>query len=365
MTVKVLNVSDGNYKVVVKQSGDIDLDTRGPTATGLGKVNIYADLWVYGTQTQVESTQLYITDQKITIADGNSNSILPGDGKGGFDIIRGNGNASFYFNESINHRNSIYGLVNGSFELLVGSNRAGLYVSSIQVANNDNLYLINQGTGVVTVQGTNNYEENILDYPAGHSAGGPYAPATGQIVLYNNDTAKDALVNTQGLADYVTSALYYANFTHITNDDTEVRVYDASSSDPLSLNNPSYINFKVDNVQRAKIDSNNLSIPVSTDYLQISSSGANATISVTGVANRNIEIDPSGTGKVRIVSDLETSGVLQLDNQASAPSSNSNYNVLYSKSTLGMGKTGLYFSNPTASDELVSRRRALGFSMIF
>lgn len=365
MTVKVLNVSDGDYKVVVKQSGDIDLDTRGPTATGLGKVNIYADLWVYGSQTQVESTQLYITDQKITIADGNSNSTLPGDGKGGFDIIRGNGNASFYFNESINHRNSVYGLVDGSFELLVGSNRAGLYVSSIQVANNDNLYLINQGTGVVTVRGTNNYEENALDYPVGHPAGGPYSAASGQIVLYSDDNKKDSLINTQGMADYVTSAIYYTNITHITNDDSEVRVYDANSSDLLSFNNPSYINFKVDGTQRAKIDSNNLSIPVSTDYLQISSSGINAVISVTGLNNRNIEFDPSGTGKVKVSSDLETTGVLQLDNQASNPSTNSNYNVLYSKSALGMGKTGLYFSNPTASDELVSRRRALGFSMIF
>lgn len=365
MTIKVLNVSDGNYKVVVKQSGDIDLDTRGPTYAGLGKVNIYGDLWVYGSQTQVESTNLYISDQKITLADGNSNSTLTGDGKGGFDIIRGNGNASFYFNESINHRDSIYGLINGSFELLIGGNRAGLYVSSIQVANNDNLYLINQGTGVVTVRGTNNYEENILDYPSGHTAGGPYSPNTGQIILYNTDTAKDALVNTQGLADYVTSALYFTNSTHITNDDTEVRVFDASSTDPLSFNNPSYINFKVDGTQRVKIDSNNLSIPVSTDFLQISSSGANATISVTGVANRNIELDPSGTGKVKVSSDLETTGVLQLDNQVSTPSSNSNYNVLYSKSTLGMGKTGLYFANTEAGGELVSRRRALGFSMIF
>jgi hypothetical protein len=365
MTVKVLNVSDGNYKVVVKQSGDIDLDTRGPTATGLGKVNIYADLWIYGSQTQVESTQLYISDQKITIADGNSNNILPGDGKGGIDIIRGNGNASFYFNESIKHRNSVYDLINGSFEFLVGSNRAGLYVSSIQVANNDNLYLINQGTGVVTVRGTNNYEENIFNYPDDHTAGGPYVPATGPIGLYANDTAKDALVNTQGLADYVTSALYYTNFTHITNDDTEVRVYDASSSDIFSRNDPSYINFKVDGTQRAKIDSNNLSIPVNTDYLQISSSDTNAVISVTGVTNRNIEIDPSGTGKVKIISNLETTGVLELGNQASNPSTNSNYNVLYSKSALGMGKTGLYFTNPKVSDELVSRRRALGFSMLF
>lgn len=374
MSIRVLNVSDGDYKVKVQNTGSItlqtgDFDPITGTVSNSGRVDIYGDLWVYGSQTQVESTNLYIKDQIITLADGNTNATLPG-GLGGILIQRASGNAQILFNESLQHRNSAFSLVNGSFELTLGNDRAGLFVSSIQVAPDEDLYLINQGDGVITVEGTNNYEENILDYPIGHTPGGPYSAFIGQIVLGSSNRLKDALVNTQGLADYVTSALYYANITHITNDDTEVKVYDSASLDPASSATPSYINFKVDNTQRAKIDSNNLSIPITYSgtvgdhYLRISGDGTNAVLSVTG-GNRNIEFDPSGTGKVKVSSDLETTGVVQIGNQVSAPSTNSNYNVLYSKSTLGMGKTGLYFSNPTTGDELVSRRRALGFSMIF
>lgn len=374
MSIRILNVSDADYKVKVKNTGTITLQTGDfDPITGLvnnsGRVDIYGDLFVYGSQTQVESTNLYVKDQVITLADGNTNLTLPG-GQGGILIQRGAGNAEILFNEAINHRDSAYNLISGSYEFKLGGNRAGIYVSSVQVAPDEDLYLINQGDGIITVEGTDNYEVNVLDYPVGHTPGGAYVPSVGQIVLGSTNRQKDGLVNTQGMADYVTSALYYANFTHITNDDTEVRVYDSSSLDPASLATPSYINFKVDNTQRAKIDSNNLSIPITYSgtvgdhFLNISGDGTNATISISG-GNRNIKLDPSGTGKVEISSNLETTGVFQLGNQSSVPSTSSSYNVLYSKSTLGMGKTGLYFTNPNTSDELVSRRRALGFSMIF
>lgn len=374
MSIRVLNVSDGDYKVKVKNTGSItlqtgDFDPITGTVSNSGRVDVYGDLYVYGSQTQVESTNLYVKDQLITLADGNTNATLPG-GLGGILIQRASGNAQILFNESLSHRNSLFSLVSGSFELTLNNNRAGLYVSSIQVAPDEDLYLINQGDGVVTVEGTDNYEENILDYPVGHPSGGPYSPALGPILLGSSNRLKDALVNAQGMADYVTSSLYSFSTNHITNDDTEVKVYDSASLDPLALATPSYINFKVDDTQRAKIDSNNLSIPITYSgtvgdhFLQISGDGTHAVISVTG-GNRNIEFDPSGTGKVKVSSDLETTGVVQIGNQSSTPSTSSSYNVLYSKSTLGMGKTGLYFTNPNTSDELVSRRRALGFSMIF
>jgi len=382
MTIKVLNVNNGDYKIVVGRDSDpgsppttpaaIILDTRGPLASASGEVWIYGNLNVEGSTTYLETTNTNILDRVITLNKGGPNlsTYSSGNQTSGIEIEGVLGNAYFIFNHELYHRDDNFNPIQGSFDFRIGTARAGIYTSSINVASNDNLYLINQGTGVVTVQGTTNYEENVLDYPSGHTPGGPYQASNGPISLSLSDELKDALVNTQGMADYVTSSIYFTNITHITNDNTEVRVFDASSSDPSSLNNPSYINFKVDAYQRATIDSTSLNIPITYSgflgdhFLKLSHDGTNALISVTG-GNRNIELDPSGTGKVKISSDLETTGVVQIGNQSSVPSTSSSYNVLYSKSTLGMGKTGLYFTNPNTSDELVSRRRALGFSMIF
>ena len=64
---------------------------------------------------------------------------------------------------------------------------------------------------------------------------------------------------------------------------------------------------------------------------------------------------------------IEVSGVMQLDNQASAPTYNSAGTQIYSRSTVGPGKTGIYFTNQNASqtpDELVSRNRAVLLSIL-
>jgi len=382
MTLKVLNVSNGDYKIVVGRDSDpasppttpaaIILDTRGQLGSSSGKVWIYGDLTVEGSTSYLQTTNTNILDRVITLNSGGASLSLNPAGTqiSGIEIEGVPGNAAFIFNNELSHRNSSFSLTNGSFDFRIGTSRAGIYVSSINVANDQNLYLINQGTGVVTVQGTNNYEVNILDYPDGHTPGNPYQPSNGPISLYSSDALQDALVNVIGMADYVKSYSYFTNITHITNDNTEVRVFDANSTDSASLNNPSYINFKVDAYQRATIDANSLNIPISytgftgDHVLKLSHDGTNAIISVSG-GNRNIEFDPSGTGKVKVSSDLETTGVVQIGNQTNVPATNNSYNVLYSESTLGMGKTGLYFANPNTSGELVSRRRALGFSMIF
>jgi len=62
---------------------------------------------------------------------------------------------------------------------------------------------------------------------------------------------------------------------------------------------------------------------------------------------------------------VDIDSVLSLSDQSSAPSSDAGKNKVYSRATQGPGATGLFFSNTTTADELVSRRRSLVFSMIF
>jgi hypothetical protein len=72
-------------------------------------------------------------------------------------------------------------------------NLIGIYTNSISTYGNQNLNLLSTGTGIVTVTGTTNYEQQVFRYDSGviDSAQllNPYDP--------------DALVNAQALIDYV------------------------------------------------------------------------------------------------------------------------------------------------------------------
>jgi hypothetical protein len=76
-------------------------------------------------------------------------------------------------------------------------------------------------------------------------------------------------------------------------------------------------------------------------------------------SNENIFINTNGTGK------LQTNYGIQLDNNAVSPAIVSGSHVIYSKPQ-STGKSGIYFVNTeNTRDELVSKNRALLFSMLF
>jgi hypothetical protein len=64
-------------------------------------------------------------------------------------------------------------------------------------------------------------------------------------------------------------------------------------------------------------------------------------------------------------SHIEVDGVLNLKNQTTEPLGTGGTNRMYSQSTMGSGKSGLFFVNSTLRDELVAKNRALLFSMLF
>lgn len=87
--------------------------------------------------------------------------------------------------------------------------------------------------------------------------------------------------------------------------------------------------------------------------IQISS----GTISST-TSNTDLEIYANGAGKLYLRS------VLQLENEISDPVSVIGSNLFYAK-TPGEGGSGLFFVNSSASDELVSKSKAIIYSLIF
>lgn len=74
--------------------------------------------------------------------------------------------------------------------------------------------------------------------------------------------------------------------------------------------------------------------------------------------NGDLEIAANGSGTLYLRS------VLKLENEVSDPSSTASTNKVYSK-TPGNAGSGLYFVNTTASDELVSKSKAILFGLIF
>jgi len=74
--------------------------------------------------------------------------------------------------------------------------------------------------------------------------------------------------------------------------------------------------------------------------------------------NQDINIIPSGTGKVTIAS------ALKLNDQSITPSSVTGATLLYADTASG-GGTGVYFVDGSTSDELVSKSKAIVYGLIF
>lgn len=74
--------------------------------------------------------------------------------------------------------------------------------------------------------------------------------------------------------------------------------------------------------------------------------------------NSDLEISANGSGTLFLRS------VLKLENEVSDPSATAGSNKLYAKTPSNAG-SGLFFVNTTASDELVSKSKAILFGLIF
>lgn len=75
-------------------------------------------------------------------------------------------------------------------------------------------------------------------------------------------------------------------------------------------------------------------------------------------ADSNLTITANGTGEIII------NKIVQMPYQISVPASSVNTNKLYAAAP-GSGGTGLFFVNPSTSDELVSKTKAIVYGIIF
>jgi hypothetical protein len=342
---RILRVDQDNYRIAVRTSGSITLDT-GPTA---GVVVITGNLEVKGTTTTVDSTITTIVDNIIQINYGNAGSGISGalqmPYQAGLQIIRGSlPDAYLVYDEQVSHWDATAnagagGSSSGSFVLktynvLAGADTTGLQVNSISPVINNNLHLDMQaGNGVLRIVNSSNYHTRVLN---------------------NND-----IPNRQFVTDYIATQLATVGTEKISK-----LLSTVTRSEVIATNN--------------SIDS--YTIDISTGFLvlrtQLTSGGLtiNTTAGLPGVNILGNTVTNSGAGNLIITSGngvVEFNASLELNVRVADPPATANKVELYSKSAEGPGRTGIYFVSNNAygalaynQDELVSKNRAVLLSIL-
>lgn len=294
----------------LKVTGDYNLIAMGTsvidasangTITLSNNVVIPGNLTVQGTQTSVESQNTVLTDNIITLNNGETGSGVTL-GTAGITIDRGSADdAKFLWDESTDQ-----------FKFYVGNSEASVFISTIQGS---------------TLQLGSSVEINaILDEDN---------------FISDSD---EAVPTQQSTKAYIASELsaYIPATVGVYEEDTSMIITDTGSDGTIT--------FTVDGTVKSVLDGSGFLIN------DIKVNGATITSENT---NQDIVFDANGTGEVSILSPAK------FYEQGSDPSSESNYTKLYAKTPTTSG-SGLYFRNTTTGvQELISKKRARLFGLIF
>ena len=331
---RILKVSQSDYRVAVQSEGTITLDV-GPSP---GKVVVTGDLYVEGNQTTVNTTNLDIEDNIITLNKGESGAGIT-EGSAGITIDRGSLlDAQLLFKEAVTHYNDLTSTnVSGTWALQTDNGIAsGLVIGAICVDSSnpsDVVFDLKSTTRVLKIA---------------NSTASSYASRLGVTVpLLPADTETDNYIpNKKFITTYIQSGVVTPGMADVD------KIYKSDGTGNILTKVQSY--------------ASNIQLTV----------GANikAQISTAGVDIENIRLSLDTITNTSAVNNLiltatnnnvEVNAVLNLDDQVVDPTVIGGKTKLYSKAIAGPGKSGLFFRNLNTSDELVSKNRALLFSMLF
>lgn len=350
---RIVQVNDSDYKIKVRSnglensSGTVTLDVGDNT----GRVIVTGDLLVYGETTTVQSTTVTITDPVIVVnnqlgVDGQpfGDGINTPTGEAGIEIGRGTASpARIFFDENLWwYDNQTNTNKEGAFVFKIGSLLSGIRTNSITTNNKDqNLNLLGPsprpgetgtGSAVISVRGVSDYAERI-----NYKLTRPVNPSQAEY--------EESIPNVKWVNGALTA--YFDNNPpqFIQRGDSILRIFDTSESDletklELKLNNVVNATYKIDQftVQDFKL--------------------SNGTIETLSLGN-DLVLRSAGSGSVTIDDNLK------MTLQAQDPAQVSGSIKLYAKEET-YGGTGIYFVNSgNTRDEIMSRRKAIAYSMIF
>ena len=313
MAVDVLKVT-GDYKIVTSTdaSAQVTLDTP--------EVRITGDLTVLGTTTTIDTANMTIEDNIITLNSGETSLSGISLGQAGLNIYRGPSSsaATFLFDDTLTYIQPNGNTGPGVFTFKVGASLGAIQAHVLETTGED-LILLGQNApnAVISVTGTSDYENNV--------------------------TSDDDIPNKK----YVDTAVAGAAINRILTGNTKAEVFDTSDGDPLSE-----FTIQIDGVEKFSVNG------ITTELHDIQIDG---TTIRPKTSNDSLFLETNGTGEV-VVRD-----VLSIESAVtpSAPSADSGRIKLYSQAE-AEGGSGLYFVNTSSTrDELVSKKKALLYSMLF
>ncbi len=336
---RIVKVQDSDYKLSVNSGGTITLNT----GDQIGTVLITGDLTVLGNTTSIQTANVEIEDKIILLNRGEVGAgIAPGGaGSSGIQISRGSRPDAFLlFDEARSWNDTQIGETRSGLFVLRNENDElmGLQTNSI-TTNGYDLNLIGVGTAVVNVTGTVNYEEQVLDYTA------PGLPAIDPDIIPNIKAVIDYVGNyfTLNPPYKIQDSAIIGGTTVLYDSYLEISDFEADGG-------PSNLTLTLDNVVNAAFFTDRFEVQDLKFY--------NATIE-SRLSNEDLVLRSDGTGCVGVDDHFK------LYVQATDPASVANGVKMYAKAE-AQGGTGLYFVNTeNTKDELISRRKALAYSMIF
>ena len=311
---KILRVSESDYRVKVKDTGTITLDT----GVEQGTVVITGDLLVKGNTTTVDTANLSIEDNVILLNKGESGAGVS-EGTSGIEIDRGSlSNAQFLWDETTD-----------KFRIQLDDNSlASIVVGSLATDSTTNLrFDMQSGAGTLRIINSTGYESRVLDDDD--------VPNKKYVNDYVFASGGSAVVS---LFKYPVGAPYSASDTLGEALASSIKFWVRSGG---SLN------------QRAQITAQGLDV----DNVNI----LDNTILNSSVGN-NLVLTANNTH-------VEINGILNLDDKT-APSATGGTSRIYSRSATAVTdfelyNSGVFIANSRTQDEIVVKNRALLLSMLF
>ena len=340
---RIVKVSEDNYRVKVQAGGTITFDTGDVYGTPTGTIVVIGNLDVKGTTTTVESSNTTVKDNILQLNYGQTGNGIPGslNYEAGLQFGRGSySDAMFVFDESVTHYDPYTSntALGGTFVMKTADGHLnGLQLTTITTDGTHNLQLDlhNSTTNVVDLVNVDPtaYAELVFGTdPMPYT----YPPET---------TTDNVLVNKRYIQAYVTAGLVTPGMADLD------KIYFGTNRTQVYQ---SIIEFYINTSKRAYISSSGLNVDNINFYQN--------TISNQSVNNLVL------TASSNIV---EVNATIELDDQLTLQSAPSNATKIYSRQQLTPqlsqypGKTGIFFANGVNSDELVSKNRALLFSILF
>lgn len=315
---KTLNVNTGNYTIRTSDGQTITLDT----GAQVGNVVVTGNLQVQGTTTTVESADLNVEDNIITLNSGEDGSGVTLD-RSGIQIDRGLAvDAQLVFDETVTHNDPASQTNKPGTWTFRDTNGVllGLRTNSISTGGSD-LYLINSGTGVINVSGTNNYENQVTD--------------------------DDDVPNKKYVDDAITTGIQTITIQKIQRGDSILNVFDQSLDGGVS-------NFSV------TIDSQEKML-VKADVTEIEDISFEGTNITAISSNGELTLKSNATEFVKIDSTLK----MPVQDDSAVILSDPTHILVYGKDP-DHGNTGIWYKNKNNyEDELISTNKSLLYSMLF